>query len=86
MSKRYEAGLRELVEILRHALLVSVVLSFWIITAWWIDKILLKHLPLEGMSIISFRFLELGLHISTLRLVYRLLFPSNDHRQFRWWV
>jgi hypothetical protein len=79
-----EAGVKEWAEIVGHALLVCVVLSVWVFTAWWVDKILLSHLPLEGMSIISFRLLEIILHLSTLRIIYRSLFKPRV--QPRWWV
>lgn len=79
-----EAGVKELAEIVGHALLVCVVLSVWATTAWWIDKVVLNHVPLEGMSIISFRVLEIILHVSTLRVIYRSLFKPRV--QARWWV
>lgn len=75
---------REFAEIIRHTILVCAVLSVWAITAWWIDRVVLNHVPLEGMSIISFRLLEFILHISTFRLIYKTLFKRRV--QARWWV
>lgn len=50
--------MRETVTLIIHALLVFVVLTVWLITAWTIDQYLLLRFPLEGLALVNFRILE----------------------------
>jgi hypothetical protein len=67
-----------------HAALATLLLAVWLITAWAIDAFLLARFPLEGISRIGFRLLELALYCSTCRVVYRLLFAA-DSKHENWW-
>lgn len=81
-----EAGVKDFGRVIAHAVLVSIFLAVWLITAWTIDRVLLTRFPLEGMTIISFRLLELILHLSTFRFVYSRLLTRRKRSSERWWV
>jgi hypothetical protein len=76
---------RRYVKLIRHALFQGLLLSVWIVTAWVTDQYLLGRFPLEGLSIISFRLLEVALHVSTFRVVYKLLFTDHERPSRLWW-
>ncbi len=76
--------MRETVTLIIHALLVFVVLTVWLITAWTIDHYLLLRFPLEGLALVNFRILEGALHLKTLHLVGKLMFGRNKENRL-WW-
>jgi hypothetical protein len=82
-----EVGFKEIVRLISHTLLVFVFLLVWLITAWAMDKMLMAWFPLEGLSLVSFRLLEVLVHVSTFRLVSHMVFRwrGNNHVD-RWWV
>lgn len=82
--KRVPDDFTSFVKLIVHAALATLLLAVWLITAWAIDAFLLARFPLEGMSMIGFRLLELALYCSTCRVVYRLLFAA-DSKHEKWW-
>ena len=79
-------GMKEFGRVIVHAVLVSILLAVWLITAWATDQVLLARFPLEGMSIVSFRLLEFTLHLSTFRFIYRQVLRRRKRNIERWWV
>lgn len=81
-----EAEIKEFARLIRHTLLVFAFLIVWGTTAWAIDKRLMVWFPLEGLSMVSFRLLELVLHVSTFRSVYHLVFKRSKPYRAQWWM
>jgi hypothetical protein len=86
MMESEEPRVKDFGRLIAHVVLVSLLLAVWLTTAWAIDNLLMERFPLQGMSMISFRLLEVIVHLSTLRAVQRLLFTRHKRNIERWWL
>jgi hypothetical protein len=86
MMESEEPRVKDFGRLIAHVVLVSLFLAVWLTTAWAIDNLLMEHFPLQGMSMISFRLLEVIVHLSTLRAGQRLLFTRHKRNIERWWL
>ena len=84
--KPEEGEVKTIARLILHAVMQTLLLAVWIVTAWTIDKLLLPRFPLEGMSMYTFRLLEFVLYLSTARVVYVRLFKRSRNDKANWWV
>ena len=84
LMRERESIFRSFATLVVHAISDAVVLIVWMTMAWLVDKLLTSEFPLQGMSLISFRILEVAFHIKTLHLVYKLMF-ARAKENTSWW-
>ena len=81
-----DGPVKDFLKIIVHTVLGFLLLAVWLFAAWIVDDVLLTSFPIRGASMIGFRLLEVILHVSTLRFVFRTLMEHKREKGQRWWI
>jgi hypothetical protein len=78
--------LQDWLEFFGKLILDGILITVWIVIAWWLHVYLTRAFPLEGISKLALSLLELLLYLSALYRLLKLLFgPRQKRGAHRWW-